>query len=116
MAQDGDFFTFDFVNFNRAVPAFDGHLFGFQTGGCFIHEQAADFEASSRKRLVLMSFHASVQLVFDGGLTSTKYLILFSFPQTSGNHKKNRRIIPLFVSGATLHTLDMDQPKSFASG
>ncbi|SBW24565.1 hypothetical protein BN4901_1824 [Citrobacter europaeus] len=30
--------------------------------------------------------------------------------------QKNRRIIPLLVSVATLHALDMDQPKSFTSG
>ena len=64
--HNGDFFTFDLVNFNRAVPAFDGHLFGFQTGGCFISQQAANFRGEFTKAFSAdVVFTHQSQLVFD---------------------------------------------------
>ncbi|CNU40272.1 Uncharacterised protein [Salmonella enterica subsp. enterica serovar Bovismorbificans] len=41
--HNGNFFTFDLVDFHRAIPAFDGDFFRFQVGCRFIRQQAAYF-------------------------------------------------------------------------
>ncbi len=62
----GDFFTFDLIDFHRAVPAFDGDALGFQIGGGFVGQQTADFRRQLAEALctdIVLTHQA--QFMFD---------------------------------------------------
>ena len=104
--HNGNFLTFDLVDFYRAVPAFDSYFFRFEVGGRFVSQQATHFGSEFAKALgadILLT-HQS-QLVFDEWVFD--FHDLHTLSPLRGSHKKNRRIIPPFFKAAIFFSLTL---------
>ena len=67
--HDGDLLALDLVDFHRAVPAIDGHFFGFEVRGRFVGQQTAHFLGQFTETLGAdVAFAHQADLVLDQGV------------------------------------------------